>query len=125
MPLSEYLHQIVNLTPSEKYALFPSEPYVANQLVLNYPTGALRTAFDKLETPMGISMLKDASGDLLDDLETLKKLGHGSPADNLRYALAAIAGGIRSPYRFIKNHPYINQYYLEPLKIDVTTLYGL
>ena len=120
MPLSEYLRQIVNLKPSKKHALFPNNPYIASQLVLKYPTGALRTAFDKLETPMGISMLKDASGDLLDDLENL---GYGSPADNVRYALAGIAGGIRSPYRFIKEHPYINQYYLEPLKIDVNTLY--
>ena len=69
---------------------------------------------------MGISMLKDASGDLLYDLESL---GYGSPADNMRYELAGIAGGFRSPDRFIKEHPYINQYYLEPLKINVNTLY--
>ena len=120
MPLSEYLHQIVNLKPSKKFALFRNDPYIANQFVLKYPTGALRTAFDKMETPMGISMLKDASGDLLDDLENL---GNGNPANNVRYALAGIAGGIRSPDRFIKEHPYINQYYLKPLKIDVNTLY--
>ena len=120
MPLSEYLHQIVNLKPSKKFALFRNDPYIANQLVLKYPTGALRTAFDKLETPIGTSMLKDASGDLLDDLENL---GNGSPANNVRYALAGIAGGIRSPDRFIKEHPYINQYYLKPLEIDVNTLY--
>ena len=120
MPLSEYLHQIVNLKPSKKFALFRNDPYIANQLVLKYPTGTLRTAFDKLETPIGTSMLKDASGDLLDDLENL---GNGSPANNVRYALAGIAGGIRSPDRFIKEHPYINQYYLKPLKIDVNTLY--
>lgn len=120
MPLSEYLHQIVNLKPSKKFALFRNDPYIANQLVLKYPTGALRTAFDKLETPMGTSMLKNASGDLLDDLENL---GNGNPADNVRYELAGIAGGIRSPYQFIKEHPYINQYYLKPLKIDVNTLY--
>ena len=69
---------------------------------------------------MGISMLKDASGDLLDDLENL---GYRRPADNVRYALAGIAGGFRSPDRFIKEHPYINQYYLKPLEIDVNTLY--
>ena len=120
MPLSEYLRQIVNLKPSKKHALFPNDPYIANQLVLKYPTGALRTAFDKLETPMGISMLKNASGDLLDDLENL---GYGSPADNVRYELAGIAGGIRNPYLFIKEYPYINKYYLEPLEIDVNTLY--
>ena len=120
MPLSEYLHQIVNLKPSKKFALFRNDPYMANQLVLKYPTGTLRTAFDKLETPMGTSMLKNASGDLLDDLENL---GNGNPANNVRYALAGIAGGIRSPDRFIKEHPYINQYYLKPLKIDVNTLY--
>lgn len=119
MPLSKYLHQIVNLKPSEKRALFPNDPYLAAKLILKYPTGTLRTAFDKMETPMGISMLKDASGDLLDDLEILG----GRPADDLRYALAGIAGGIRSPDRFIKEHPYINQYYLEPLGIDVNTLY--
>lgn len=120
MPLSEYLHQIVNLKPSEKRALFPNNPYIANRLILKYPTGTLRTAFDKMETPMGISMLKYASGDLLDDLENL---GNGSPADNVRYALAGIAGGFRSPYKFIKEHPYINQHYLKPLEIDVNTLY--
>ena len=120
MPLSEYLHQIVNLKPSKKFALFRYDPYIANKLILKYPTGTLRTAFDKMETPMGISMLKGASGDLLDDLENL---GYGSPADNVRYELAGIAGGFRSPDRFIKEHPYINQYYLEPLKIDVNTLY--
>lgn len=119
IPLSKYLHQIVNLKPSEKSALFPNDPYLAAKLILKYPTGTLRTAFDKMETPMGISMLKDASGDLLDDLENLG----GRPADDLRYALAGIAGGIKSPDRFIKEHPYINQYYLEPLKIDVNTLY--
>ena len=119
IPLSEYLRQIVNLKPSEKRALFPNDPYLAVKLILKYPTGTLRTAFDKLETPMGISMLKDASGDLLNDLENLG----GRPADDLRFALAGIAGGIRSPDRFIKEYPYINKYYLEPLKIDLNTLY--
>ena len=119
MPLSEYLHQIVNLKPSKKRALFPDDPYLVTKLILDYPTGALRTAFDKMETPMGISMLKDASGDLLDDL---KNLG-GRPADDLRRALAGIAGGIKNPYRFIKEHPYVNRYYLKPLEIDVHTLY--
>ena len=120
MPLSKYLHQIVNLKPSEKYALFPDDPYIANQLTLKYPTGTLRTAFDKMETPMGTSMLKYASGDLLNDLKTL---GTGSPADNVRFVLSVVASGLKSPYKFIKDHPYINQYYLKPLKIDVNTLY--
>lgn len=119
MSLSEYLHQIIKLKPSEKFALFPNNPYIVNQLILKYPTGALRTAFDKMETPIGISMLKSASGDLLDDLENL---GYGDPADNLRYALAGIAGGLKSPYRFIKEYPYINQYYFKPLEIDLNTL---
>ena len=119
IPLSKYLRQIVNLKPSEIRALFPSDTYLATKLISAYPTGTLRTAFDKMETPMGISMLKGASGDLLDDL---KSLG-ARPAYHLRFELASIAGGFRSPYRFIKTHPYINQYYLEPLKIDVNTLY--
>lgn len=120
MPLSAYLNQIVKLKPSEKRALFPNDPYIVNQLILKYPTGTLRTAFDKLETPMGSVPLKYASGDLRDDLESL---GNGSPADEVRLELALIAGGFRSPYKFIKKHPYINQYYLKPLKIDVNTLY--
>ena len=120
MPLSEYLHQIVNLKPSEKRALFPDNPYIVNQLILKYPTGALRTAFDKMETPMGSVPLKYASGDLREELESL---GNGSPADNMRLELALIASGFRSPYKFIKEHPHINQYYLKPLEIDVNTLY--
>lgn len=121
LPLSEYLHQIVNMKPSEKRALFPNNPYIAYQLILKYPTGTLRTAFDKMETPMGSVPLKYASGDLRKELESL--IGFDNPADNVRYLLAEIADGSISPDRFIKEHPYINKYYLKPLEIDVNTLY--
>lgn len=123
MPLSEYMNYIAKLTPSRKYLLFPNDPYILHQLVLKYPTGALRTAFDKMETPMGTNMFKYVSGDSLEGLlKDLDNLGYGNPAENVRYALASIASGLKSPDRFIKEYPYINKYYLEPLNIDLNTL---
>ena len=122
MPFIAYIRRIADMTPAARAQSFAYSPWTLSKLALAMPSGALRTAFNKMETPMGTDMLKYASGDLLDDLENL---GYGNPAENVRYALAGIASGLRSPDRFIKEHPYINQYYLKPLEIDVNTLYEL
>lgn len=120
MPFIAYIRHIADMTPAARAQSFAYSPWTLNKLALAMPSDALRTALNKMETPMGTDMLKYASGDLLNDLENL---GAGRPADNLRYLLAGIANGLKSPDRFIKEHPYINQYYLKPLKIDVNTLY--
>lgn len=120
MPFIAYIRHIADITPAARAQSFAYSPWTLNKLALAMPSGALRTALNKMETPMGTNILKYASGDLLNELENL---GTGSPADNLRYLLAGIANGLKSPDRFIKEHPYINQYYFKPLKIDVNTLY--
>lgn len=123
MPFIAYIRHIADMTPAARAQSFAYSPWTLNKLALSMPSGALRTAFNKMETPMGTNMLKYASGDSLDGLlNELEYLG-GSPAENVRYQLAKIACGFKSPDRFIKEYPYINQYYLKPLKIDVNTLY--
>ena len=84
------------------------------------PSGKLRDAFNKMKTPMGTDMLKSAPEALMKDLKTL---GYGDPAEKLRDILANIAVGVVKPDDIIDMHPNINQYYLEPLGIDLNTLY--
>lgn len=98
MPLSKYLHQIVNLKPSEKRALFPDDPYIVNQLILKYPTGTLCTAFDKLETPMFSARLRHSTKLLLANIAA----GYVKPTDVDREVMETV---------------------IEPLHIDLNTLY--
>lgn len=97
MPLSQYINYIAKLKPSRKYLLFPDNPYVLQQLVLKYPTGALRTAFDKLETPMLSARLRQSTKQLLANIAA----GFVKPADVDREFMEAV---------------------IEPLNIDLNTL---
>lgn len=98
MPLSAYLNQIVKLKPSEKHALFPNDPDIVNQLILKYPTGTLRTAFDKLETPMLSARLRHSTKLLLASIAA----GYVKPTDVDREFMETV---------------------IEPLHIDLNTLH--
>lgn len=115
MPLSEYLNYIAKLKPSRKYFLFPDNPYVLHQLVLNYPTGALRTAFDKLETPMGSALLSNAAG----ALRNISKFKSNSPVQDAKSLLANIAIGFVKPTDVTGD---LMKAVFEPLNIDLNTL---
>lgn len=121
MPLSEYMHQIVNLKPSKKRALFRDDPYIANQLILKYPTGTLRTAFDKLETPMGSVPLRNAVGDLRAALHNISK--SDDPVTDVKILLANIAAGFVKPADVARDLRPLVKLVFEPLHIDLNTLY--
>lgn len=114
MPLSKYLHYIAKLTPSRKYMLFPDNPHVLQQLILKYPTGALRTAFDKLESPMGRAALKNAVGALLSLAPKSK-----DQVQDLKILLANIAAGFVKPTDV---SGALMKGVFEPLNIDLNTL---
>ena len=113
MPLSEYLHYIAKLKPSRKYMLFPDNPHILQQLVLKYPTGALRTAFDKLETPMGSALLRNAAG----ALRNIRK--SNNPVQDVKILLADIAAGFVKPTDV---DGALMREVFEPLNIDLNTL---
>lgn len=113
MPLSEYLHYIVKLKPSRKHVLFPNDPYILHQLVLKYPTGELRTAFDKLETPMGSALLRNAAG----ALRNISK--SNNPVQDVKILLANIAAGFVKPTDVAGD---LVKAVFEPLDIDLNTL---
>ena len=121
MPLSAYLNQIVKLKPSEKRALFRDDPYIANQLILKYPTSTLRTAFDKLETPMGIIPLKNATGYLRTALNSISK--SGDRLKDVKILLANIAAGFVKPADVARDLGPLVRLVFEPLHIDLNTLY--
>lgn len=113
MPLSKYLHYIARLTPSRKYMLFPDNPYIVHQLILKYPTGALRTAFDKLETPMGRAILSNAFG----ALRNISK--SDNPVQGVKNLLANIAAGFVKPTDVTED---LMKMVFEPLNINLNTL---
>lgn len=115
MPLSEYLHYIAKLTPSRKYLLFPDNPYIVHQLVLKYPTGALRTAFDKLETPMGRDILSNAFG----ALRNISESKFNNPVQGVKNLLANIAAGFVEPKDVTED---LMKMVFEPLNINLNTL---
>lgn len=117
MPLFEYLHQIVKLKPSEKRALFPNDPYIVNQLILKYPTGTLRTAFDKLETPMWSGLLRNATGPLRTALRGISR--SDGPVTDVKILLANIAAGFVKPATVDEA---LMKEVFEPLHIDLNTL---
>lgn len=117
MPLSEYINYIAKLKPSRKYFLFPDNPYVLHQLVLKYPTGELRTAFDKLETPMGSVPLRNAVGDLRAAIHNISK--SDDPVQDVKSLLANIAIGFVKPTDVAR--PLV-KFVFEPLNIDLNTL---
>ena len=117
MPLFEYIHQIVNLKPSEKSALFRDDPYIAHQLILKYPTGTLRTAFDKLETPVWSGLLRNARGPLRAALHDISK--SGDPMTDVKILLANIAAGFVKPTDVTGD---LMKAVFEPLNIDLNTL---
>ena len=121
MPLSTYLNQIVKLKPSEKRALFRDDPYIANQLILKYPTSTLRTAFDKLETPMGIVPLKNATGYLRTALNNISR--SGDRLTDVKILLANIAAGFVKPADVVRDLGPLVRLVFEPLHIDLNTLY--
>lgn len=121
MPLSAYLNQIVKLKPSEKRALFRDDPYIVNQLILKYPTSTLRTAFDKLETPMGIIPLKNATGYLRTALNSISK--SGDRLKDVKILLANIAAGFVKPADVARDLGPLVRLVFEPLHIDLNTLY--
>ena len=121
MPLSTYLNQIVKLKPSKKRALFRDDPYIANQLILKYPTSTLRTAFDKLETPMGIIPLKNATGYLRTALNNISK--SGDRLTDVKILLANIAAGFVKPADVVRDLGPLVRLVFEPLHIDLNTLY--
>ena len=121
MPLSAYLNQIVKLKPSKKRALFRDDPYIVNQLILKYPTGTLRTAFDKLETPMGIIPLKNATGYLRTALNSISK--SGDRLKDVKILLANIAAGFVKPADVARDLGPLVRLVFEPLHIDLNTLY--
>lgn len=113
MPLSKYLHYIAKLTPSRKYMLFPDNPHILHQLILKYPTGALRTAFDKLETPMGRAILSNAFGALRNISES------NNPVQGVKNLLANIAAGFVKPTDVTED---LMKMVFEPLNINLNTL---
>lgn len=121
MPLSEYLKQIVNLKPSRKRALFSDNPYIVNQLILKYPTGALRAAFDKLETPMGSVPLRNAVGDLRAAIHSISN--SDDPVTDVKILLASIAAGYVKPTDVARDLGPLVKLVFEPLHIDLNTLY--
>ena len=121
MPLSTYLNQIVKLKPSEKRALFPDDPYIATQLILKHPTSTLRTAFDKLETPMGIVPLKNATGYLRQAIDSISK--SGDRLKDVKTLLANIAAGFVKPADVARDLGPLVRLVFEPLHIDLNTLY--
>lgn len=121
MPLSEYLNYIAKLKPSRKYLLFPDNPYIVNQLILKYPTSTLRTAFDKLETPMGSVPLRNAVGDLRAALHDISK--SGDPVTDVKILLANIAAGFVKPTDVARDLGPLVKFVFEPLHIDLNTLY--
>lgn len=119
MPLSEYLHQIVNLKPSRKSALFRDYPYIVHQLIFKYPTGTLRTAFDKLETPMGTALLRNAAGELRRALYNISESELDDPVKDVKTLLTNIAAGFVNPITV--DGALINEVF-KPLHIDLNTL---
>ena len=120
MPFRTYLTQIASMTPAARAQLVGNDRLILTYLATHMPSGKLRDAFNKMKTPMGTDMLKSAPEALMKDLKTL---GYGDPAEKLRDILANIAVGVVKPDDIIDMHPNINQYYLEPLGIDLNTLY--
>lgn len=117
MPLSEYLHQIVKLKPFEKSALFRDYPYIAHQLIFKYPTGTLRTAFDKLETPMGTALLSNAVGELRRALYNISE--YDDPVKDVKILLTNIAAGFVNPATV---DGALMKEVFEPLNINLNTL---
>ena len=119
MSLSEYLNQIVNLKPSRKSALFRDYPYIVHQLIFKYPTGTLRTAFDKLETPMGTALLRNAVGELRRALYNISESELDDPVKDVKTLLTNIAAGFVNPATV--DGALIKEVF-KPLHIDLNTL---
>lgn len=116
MPISEYLNQIVNLKPSKKNALFRNYPYIVHQLIFKYPTGTLRTAFDKLETT-GTALLRNADDELRTALANISE-SH-NPVKDVKILLTNIAAGFVNPATVDRT---LVKEVFEPLHIDLNTL---
>lgn len=118
MPLSEYIHYIAKLKPSRKYMLFPDNPYILHQLIFNYPTGTLRTAFDKLETT-GTALLRNADGKLRKALYNISKSKSNNPVKDVKILLTNIAAGFVNPATV--DEVLVKEVF-EPLNINLNTL---
>lgn len=121
MNISDWKRQVAELAPSEKAALFPNDPYVANQLTQRYPNAALRAAFEKVDTPSGTVPLRNATGVLWNELLELNVVD--DPVATIRAVLADIANGLTTPEAFMREYPGLMKYYFKPLGIDLNALY--
>ena len=124
MPLTTYLAQLARMTPAARARLIPNDPRLLTYLAADMPSGKLRAAFDKMKTPAGTAPLEHATGRLLDELDVLSMNSeHYDYALGVRNLLARVASGETPAEDVIIDYPNIVEYYLKPLKIDVTTLY--
>ena len=124
VPLTTYLAQLARMTPAARARLIPDDPRLLTYLAADMPSGKLRAAFDKMKTPAGTAPLKRATGRLLDELDVLSMDSeHYDYALGVRNLLARVASGETPAEDVIIDYPNIVEYYLKPLKIDVTTLY--